>query len=103
MSLPPSDSDSSRAEGVSRRDFLTGTGAALAFSIVKPELVRASTANSKVDLGIIGCGGRGSWIADLFQKHGGYNIAGAVDYFAERVDALGEKLTIPANRRFTGL
>ena len=58
---------------VSRRRFLANTGAAaLAFSIVKPEQVRGSTANSAVTLGVIGCGGRGTWIADLFQKHGGY-------------------------------
>jgi len=104
MSVPPADSDFSRAAGVSRRRFLTEAGAtALAFSVVRPELVRASGTGPKVDLGIIGCGGRGSWIADLFQKHGGYNVVATADYFPDRVNGLGEKLGIPPERRFTGL
>jgi predicted dehydrogenase len=52
---------------------------------------------------VIGCGGRGSWIADLFQKHGGYEITAAADYFQDRVDELGGKLQVAAERRFTGL
>jgi predicted dehydrogenase len=96
------DSDSPRAAGRSRRRFLADAGAAaLALSVARPGLVHG--ANTKVDLGIIGCGGRGSWIADLFLKHGGYNIVAAADYFPERVKALGEKLGVPAARRFTGL
>jgi predicted dehydrogenase len=54
-------------------------------------------------LGAIGCGGRGTWIADLFQKHGGYEITAAADYFQDRVDELGGKLQIAAERRYTGL
>jgi len=90
--------------GLSRRRFLADAGVtALAFSIVKPELVRGSQANSKIDLGLIGCGGRGTWIADLFQKHGGYNVVAMADYFPDRVEAAGSKLSVPAARRFTGL
>jgi myo-inositol 2-dehydrogenase/D-chiro-inositol 1-dehydrogenase len=91
-------------ENVSRRRFLKNAGgAAVALSIVKPELVRGTSANSKVDLGVIGCGGRGTWIANLFQKHGGYNIVAAADYFPDRVSAFGGKLGVPEARRFTGL
>ena len=46
-----------------------------------------SQANSKIDLGLIGCGGRGTWIADLFKKHGGYNVVALADYFPDRVEA----------------
>jgi myo-inositol 2-dehydrogenase/D-chiro-inositol 1-dehydrogenase len=91
-------------KNVSRRRFLKNAGgAAVALSIVKPELVRGTSANSKVDLGVIGCGGRGTWIANLFQKHGGYNIVAAADYFPDRVSAFGGKLGVPEARRFTGL
>ncbi len=93
-----------RGTGLSRRRFLADAGsAALALSVVTPELVRAGGAGPTVNLGIIGCGGRGSWIATLFQKHGGYNIAALADYFPDRVDALGGKLSVPPARRFTGL
>ena len=73
----------------------------MAFSI-KPALVRGQGA-TKIALGVIGCGGRGTWIANLFQKHGGYNIVAAADYFPDRVDSFGSKLGVPAERRFTGL
>lgn len=103
MSQQPTDRTSASA-GLSRRRFLRDAGsAALAFSVVSPELVRGSGANAKVDFGIVGCGGRGSWIADLFLKHGGYNLAAAADYFPDRVNAFGDKHGIPAERRFTGL
>ena len=91
-------------ENVSRRRFLKDAGgAAMAFSIVRPDLVRGTRANAKVDLGVIGCGGRGTWIANLFQKHGGYNVVAAADYFADRVNSFGTKLGVPDARRFTGL
>ena len=104
MSVPPTKSDSVRSARLSRRRFLADAGAAaLAFSVVKPEVVRGSAANSKVDLAIIGCGGRGKWIAELFQKHGGYNIVAAADYFPDRVEGLGGKFGVAPARRFTGL
>ena len=99
-----SNSGEPRGGGLSRRRFLADAGVtALAFSIVKPELVRGSQANSKIDLGLIGCGGRGTWIADLFKKHGGYNVVALADYFPDRVEAAGDKLGVPASSRFTGL
>lgn len=89
---------------INRRHFITGAGAAaLSFTILKPELVRGTQANSKINLGLIGCGGRGTWIADLFKNHGGYEIVAAADYFQDRVDTFGEKFTIAQSRRFTGL
>ena len=89
---------------MTRRSFIAGAGAAaLSFTVIKPELVRGSAANSRINLGIIGCGGRGTWITDLFLKHGGYNIVAAADYFQDRVDKFGEKFNVPANRRYTTL
>jgi myo-inositol 2-dehydrogenase / D-chiro-inositol 1-dehydrogenase len=91
-------------KGLNRRQFFAGAGgAALSLNIVKAGLVRGSEANSKVSLGLIGCGGRGTWIADLFRKHGGYEVTAAHDYFADRVDAFGDKYNVPAVRRFKGL
>jgi len=89
---------------INRRRFMAGAGAAaLSFTIVKPELVRGAAANSKVDLGLIGCGGRGTWIAELFKQHGGYNVTAVADYFQDRIDSAGEKLGVPAANRFPGL
>jgi len=93
-----------KRSGLNRRAFLAGAGsAATAFTILKPGLARGSQANSKISLGLIGCGSRGTWIAGLFQKNGGYEISAAHDYFADRVNPFGDKFNIPAARRFTGL
>jgi myo-inositol 2-dehydrogenase / D-chiro-inositol 1-dehydrogenase len=90
-------------DNVTRRRFLAGAGAAaLSFSIVKPQIVRGQV-KEKVRLGIVGCGGRGNWITDLFNKHGGYKIAAAADFFQDRADNTGNKFNLPQNRRYTGL
>jgi predicted dehydrogenase len=90
--------------GLNRREFLAGTGgAALSFSIMKPGVARGSQVSSKISLGSIGCGSRGTWIADLFRKHGGYEITAAADYFPDRANAFGDKYNVPTARRFTGL
>ena len=86
---------------IDRRQFVAGAAATVTF--VEAARVRGSQANSKIALGMIGCGGRGKWIADLFAADGNYQIVAAHDYFAERVDAVGEAHKIPAQRRYTGL
>lgn len=77
---------------IGRRKFMASAGAAaMSFTIIKPTLVRGTEANSKIRLGIIGCGMRGKWIADIFVKHGGYKIVATADYFRESAVELGEK------------
>ena len=89
---------------ITRRRFIAGTGASvLAFTVLKPGLVGGAEANSKIDIGLIGCGGRGKWIADLFQKNGGYNLVAVADYFQDHADEAGEKFNVPAANRYTGL
>jgi len=90
--------------GVSRRRFMAGAGAAaVTFSVVDAKLVRAYSANEKVDLAIIGCGGRGNWITDLFKQHGGYNLVACADYFQDRIGKLGDRFGVPPERRYPGL
>lgn len=86
-----------------RRRFLADAGAAaVSASLLTTPLARAAD-QPKLRLGVIGCGGRGRWIANLFAQHGGYEIAAVADYFQDRVDAAGDQCNVPASRRFTGL
>ena len=73
MALKYGDSAADEIEQqIGRRKFMAGAGAAaMSFTIIRPALVRGTEANSKIRLGIIGCGMRGKWIADIFAKHGG--------------------------------
>jgi predicted dehydrogenase len=57
----------------------------------------------KIKLGVLGCGGRGAWLAGLFKKHGGYEVHALADYFQDAVDTCGDAVGVDKSRRFTGL
>ncbi|HSV74851.1 MAG TPA: Gfo/Idh/MocA family oxidoreductase [Chthonomonadales bacterium] len=84
----------------SRRSVLAAAAAAT-LSGAAPPVARAQS--RKVKLGVVGCGGRGAWIAQLFLRHGGYEIAAVADYFQDAADACGNAVGTPAGRRFSGL
>lgn len=94
---------SNHVPGVTRRSFLAQTALASTVTLLQPSLVWGAEANSKIEVGLIGCGGRGAWIADLFAASGKYNLAACADYFADRTDKVGEKYQIPSARRYNGL
>jgi predicted dehydrogenase len=99
---------------LSRRLFL-GEALAAGASATLVDAASASTAETsaeptkpkavarKIKLGLIGCGGRGTWLGGLFQQHGGYEIRAVADYFVDRVEKAGDKLGVDRSRRFTGL
>jgi len=96
--------------GMERREFLTAAGAAaLAAGLGAGHGARAEDQppkagdKPKLELGLIGCGGRGNWIADLFQKNGGFKFVAGADYFEDRVKGFGDKFGVAAERRHTGL
>ena len=108
-SMPKSD------RAVSRRTFVvsslaaTGTlSAAAGLLSAEPAAEPAQQAPSpqitrKIKAGLVGCGGRGSWIAGLFKQHGGYEFIAAADYFQERADKTGDAIGVPKANRFSGL
>ena len=87
---------------LNRRGFLAGATAA-GVTFIKPELVFGTQANTKIKLGMIGCGGRGRWIGKLFMDHGGYEIVAAADYFPDRTNELGDRFQVDAAHRYSGL
>ncbi len=89
---------------ISRRKFMAGAGAAaFSFAAVKAGAVRGTRANSKLRLGMIGCGMRGKDIGERFVGHGGYEIVAAADYFEDRVEEFGEKFSVDKGHRYTTL
>jgi myo-inositol 2-dehydrogenase / D-chiro-inositol 1-dehydrogenase len=93
-----------RFNPLSRRQFLASAGtSAVSLSLIQSSTLFGAEAIRKVKIGLIGCGSRGEWIAELFQKHGGYSLVAAADYFQDKVDAVGDKFQLPSERRFTGL
>lgn len=91
---------------LNRRQFL-GTVATSAMAVTQMPGVFSQTPTPaitrKIKLGLIGCGGRGKWIAKLFLQHGGYDIHAVADYFPEVAAPAGEELGADKARRFSGL
>jgi predicted dehydrogenase len=87
--------------------LLAGASASLALSPgVAAETNVTDTAElpkRKIKLGLIGCGGRGSWIGGLFKKHGGFEIHALADYFPDVAKLAGDALGVDANRCFSTL
>jgi predicted dehydrogenase len=70
-------------EAMGRRGFL---GAAAAFTILKPQIVRGMQANSAVRVGLLGCGGRGSNHIETILKNTDARVVALADMFQDRLD-----------------
>lgn len=90
------------AKKMDRRTFISGaaTGTVVA---LKPSIVFGTQSNSKIELGLIGCGGRGNWIANLFNDTNKYRFVACADYFQDRAKETGSKLQIDAQNCYSGL
>jgi predicted dehydrogenase len=78
--------DQTRAIG--RREFLEAAAAtAVGFTIVKPQAVRGSQANSAVRLGILGVGGRGTAVGSGFVTDAGVRVTALADLFPDQLEA----------------
>jgi predicted dehydrogenase len=94
----------SSVNDLSRRQFIAQAGVGLAaLSTTRLAVAQGSVANSKIRLGLIGCGKRGVWLAGLFAEHGGYEIVGVADYFPESATMAAEKFKLAPAQAFSGL
>ena len=87
--------------GLDRRGFMKT--AAAGTLILGARSALGAAANETLEIGIIGCGGRGPWLGDLFHKHSATQVVAVHDPFEDRATHAGEMLGVPENRRFTGL
>ncbi len=99
-----------RPHRLDRRSFLAGLAGIAGFATLMPRLHAAEAAPAatvaagpQVRIGLVGCGKRGSWIAKLFQEHGGFTVAGVADYFPEVATRVGKSLGVAPERCFSGL
>lgn len=101
---PPSELPPGGLPENNRRTFLKTMLVAGTAPLVLPSRVSADAApKHKIKIGLIGCGGRGTWIAKLFVEHGGYEIVAAADYFQDRLDAFSAELGVSADQCYSGL
>ena len=69
-----------------RREFLGVAAAAASFTILKPQQVRGTDANSQVRFGILGCGGRATEEATSFVENAGARVTAIADLFADQLE-----------------
>lgn len=85
-----------------RRNFLTGVaGATSAFTIVAPQSVRGSQANSQVAVGLIGCGGRGSYDAGIVNADPRARVMALCDKFPDQFDKSETTIKSKNTRKYT--
>jgi predicted dehydrogenase len=63
-----------------------GAAAATTFTIVAPQAVRGYQANSKITVGLIGCGGRGTYDATIFHGDKRAQVTALCDLFPDRIE-----------------
>ena len=91
---------------LNRRGFLGQATAGIMLTAAAAEAqsgVPSPKINRKLKVGLVGCGGRGSWIAGHFKQHGGYQFVAAADYFQDRARSTGAALGVDKSKCFSGL
>jgi len=92
------------SKNLNRRKLLARSAALAAFTIVKPSMVCGSQANSRIEVGLVGLGGRGRLIARMMtENHKGYHLTALADYFEQVARAAGERFGVPKDRCFSAL
>ncbi len=108
-------SPNSNSSGSSRRDFIRNTSAVAAAATVastwRPPAVHAAE-NNKVQIALVGCGGRGTGAAEnaLSVNNGEIQLKAMADVFPEKLNPshsglsakFGEKVDVPDERKFIG-
>jgi myo-inositol 2-dehydrogenase / D-chiro-inositol 1-dehydrogenase len=81
---------------VSRRDLLrtAGGAGATAFTILRPELVRGSQANSRISVGLVGAGNRGAYDASIVHADPRASITAICDLFSDRIEPAAQKIKV---------
>lgn len=86
-----------------RRSFIRRSSAGL--MVMSSALALGSQQNSKIQLGVIGSGGRGFFVGKKFVDTvgGDIHLAAAHDYFEDRLERFQNLFDIPAARCYTGI
>jgi myo-inositol 2-dehydrogenase / D-chiro-inositol 1-dehydrogenase len=87
---------------VTRRGFVGSAAAAsAAFTLVQPQSVRGSQANSRITVGLIGAGGRGTYDASLVQTDPRAQLVALCDRFPDRLEESNARLKLSNPTTYT--
>jgi myo-inositol 2-dehydrogenase/D-chiro-inositol 1-dehydrogenase len=82
-----------------RRVFMGGAG----LLVLQSQTAFGSQANSALEVGIVGCGGRGAYIGRFFKEFTGARIVALADPFQDRMDALAKEFAVDSGRLYGGM
>jgi myo-inositol 2-dehydrogenase / D-chiro-inositol 1-dehydrogenase len=85
-----------------RRNFL-GSSAGMGLLLLRPETAFGSQANSAVEIGLLGAGGRGTWLGKFFIEEAGARIVAVADAFTDRLETAKKNFGVPDSRLYRGL
>jgi myo-inositol 2-dehydrogenase/D-chiro-inositol 1-dehydrogenase len=91
------------AQRVSPRRTFLKTSAVTGLVALSSKTALGYQANSRLEIGIVGCGGRGTYVGGFFPEFTGASIVALADPFRDRMDALVAKLKISPPRMYGGL
>ncbi len=83
-----------------RRSFLQAAAGGLL--LLKPRTVFGSQANSAVEIGIVGCGGRGNWIGKMFPEFTGARVVALADVIQEHLGTTRNAFQVESKRCYYG-
>src|SRR5262245_41919580 len=81
-----------------RRTFLQQTAAGAAGAILAAPAIGAGGASDKIVLGLIGCGGRGTHVAEVFSNVKGVEVAWVCDPDANRLGEAAKKFGVSSGK-----
>jgi len=90
----------SHRDELSRRRFLSVSAVTAALTIVKPESVRGSQANSKIQIGLIGSGNRGTYVAAMAHNDPRAEITALCDLFDDQLEKATAALQLQKPARY---
>src|SRR5689334_16129227 len=110
VSMPPLYRPFSRRGGAEARRKARSYNAAMkrrtvlqaAPLFLRSDLVFGSQANSTIELGLIGCGSRGNWIAPLFTEYAPTRWVAVADVVASKLESTRAKLGVAQGRAYHG-
>ncbi len=87
-------------DGVERRNFVKSVAGGML--ILRPGTAFGSQANSTVEIGLVGCGGRGNWISPFFSEYAGARLVAVADVLKANLDSARDKFRIGPDRAYWG-
>lgn len=87
--MPTRKSRQIRHAGLTRRAFVQAAAPAAAFTILPSARAFGSAANSALSIGIVGCGWRGNYLADILKRVDveGVRVTAVADPFQDQLEA----------------